>query len=103
MDTAPTKEKPAAPARWPRVIKSGSVSVTIYKLRHASSRSGFTYVLAWVSPAGRQRRKFADPAAALAEGRLKADQLAAGRIEGAEMSRGDRDDLQAARALADGV
>lgn len=89
--------------RWPRVIKSGSVTVKVYRLRHATARTGFTYVVAWVTPAGRQRQKFADPAAALAEARLKADQLAAGRVEGAEMSRGERDELQAARELCSGV
>jgi hypothetical protein len=41
--------------------------------------------------------KFADLADATQEARLKAAQLNAGRIEGAEMTRTDRDELQAAR------
>jgi integrase len=89
--------------RWPKVVKAGSVGVTVYRMRHATARTGWTYVVAWVTPAGRQRRKFTDAGAALDEARLKADQLHAGRVEGAEMSRGDRDELQAARALAKDV
>jgi integrase len=103
MDALPVAEFPPKPVRWPRVVKSGSVVVTVYRMKHASSRSGWAYVVVWSTPAGRQRRKFADPAAALEEAQLKADQLNAGRVEGAQMSRGDRDVLQAAQALCDGV
>ncbi len=60
----------------------------------------WVYVVAWQSPAGRKREKFADQKAALSEARIKAAQLAVGRIEGASMSTGDRDELAAARKLA---
>jgi integrase len=88
---------------WPRTITAGSASVRIYEVKHPTNASGKAYVLAWRTPAGRKTQKFADPEAALSEGRLKATQLGSGRIEGAEMSRGDRDELQAARRLANGM
>ena len=78
---------------------SGSSSVKIYEVKHPTNASGKAYVLAWRTPAGRQTQKFADPDAALTEGKIKASQLSSGRIEGADMTRGDRDELQAARAL----
>jgi integrase len=65
--------------------------------------SGFAYVLGWTDATGPKRKQFASEAEAEAEGRLKADQLAAGRIEGAEMGRSDRDELQAARKLVGDV
>jgi integrase len=88
---------------WPRVITSGSSSVKIYEVEHSTNASGKAYVLAWRTPAGRKTQKFANPEAAILEGKIKASQLAAGRIEGAEMTRGDRDELQAARRLTEGI
>lgn len=89
--------------KWPREVKSGNVRVKIYRVKHATSRTGFTYVLSWITPTGRKRQKFAGEAEALSEARLKADQFNAGRIEGAEMTRSDRDELQAARVLCGGI
>lgn len=88
---------------WPRTITAGSASVKVYRVNHPTNASGKAYVLAWRTPAGRKTQKFADPEAAINEGRLKATQLGSGRIEGADMSRGDRDELQAARRLANGM
>ena len=88
---------------WPRIITSGSSSVKIYEVDHPTNASGKAYVLAWRTPTGRKTQKFAKPDAAIVEGRIKASQLAAGRIEGAEMSRGDRDELQAARKMVEGL
>jgi len=85
---------------WPKTITSGSVSVKVYEVNHATARTGKAYVLAWTTPAGRQTQKFADPDQAVNEGRLKADQMSAGRMEGASMTSGDRDELQAARRIA---
>ena len=93
-------KRPRGIRQWPRVITAGSSSVTVYEVKHPTNASGKAYVLAWRTPNGRRTQKFADPAAALTEGRIKASQLGAGRIEGADMTRGDRDELQAARALA---
>lgn len=85
---------------WPRTVVAGSVSVKIYEVNHPSNASGKAYLLTWRTPEGRQSQKFADPAVALAEGKTKALQLASGHIEAAEMKRGDRDELLAARKLA---
>lgn len=88
---------------WPRSVKVGSVTVKVYRMAHRSNRSGWAYVVAWTGTQGRQRQKFADQGDALEEARTKAAQLAAGRVEGAEMSRGDRGELQAARKLSGAV
>ncbi|MFY9925071.1 MAG: hypothetical protein WAK51_11375, partial [Opitutaceae bacterium] len=56
-------------------------------------------MLVWSTPEGRRQQKFADPTRALEEGRTKAAQLAAGRIEASEMSSSDRDELMAARKI----
>lgn len=83
---------------FPVTIKRGSISVRIYRLIRADGRMVFT--LSWHSGGRRFTKQFADYDGAYSEGTIKADQLNAGRIEGAEMSRGDRDELQAARELA---
>lgn len=85
---------------YPKVVKNGSVTVRVYRLSHSTTASGYVYAVSWISQNGRKLAQFAHEEAALAEARLKATQLAAGRVEGAEMSRGDRDELQAARSLA---
>lgn len=71
----------------------------VYRIAHHSA-SGWIYVVAWQTPTGRKREKFADETKAMTEARLKASQLSAGRIEGASMTTGDRDELQALRAIA---
>lgn len=58
------------------------------------------YRMTWYAGSVRKEKSFADESEALSEARLKASQLAAGRVEGASMSTGDRDELQAARAIA---
>lgn len=75
----------------------------VYEVKHTTNASGKAYVLTWVTSAGRKTKKFANPADAITEGRIKAAQLGDGRMEGAEMTRGDRDELQAARNLAAGL
>lgn len=94
---------PRGKRTWPRTITAGSSSVKVYEVNHPTNASGKAYVLAWQTPAGRKTQKFADPDAAIAEGRIKASQLGSGRIEGADMTRGDRDELQAARGLTNGM
>jgi hypothetical protein len=86
--------------KWPRDVVVGNARVKVYRVRHKTNASGWTYVLAWQTPAGRKREKFADETEALREARTKAGQIDTGRIEGATMSVGDRDELQAARLLA---
>lgn len=96
-------KRPRGNRQWPQVVTAGSCSVTIYEVKHPTNANGKAYVLAWRTPEGRKTQKFADPDDALNEGKIKASQLASGRIEGADMTRGDRDELQAARVLAQGM
>ncbi|QYM80692.1 hypothetical protein K0B96_08865 [Horticoccus luteus] len=84
-------------------MTAGSVSVKIYEVRHSTNKTGKAYVLAWHGLHGRMTKKFAASGDALAEARIKVAQLASGRIEGADMSVGDRDELQAARELVKDV
>ncbi len=85
---------------YPREVKAGSVTVKVYRIRHKTTATGWVYTVAWSTPQGRKTSQFADEAEALEEARIKAAQLASGRVEGADMSRADRDELAAARALA---
>jgi integrase len=98
-----TIRRPRGGRQWPRIISIGSSSVTVYQVNHKTNASGKAYVLAWRTPSGRHTQKFADPKAAIDEGKVKATQLGSGRIEGADMTRGDRDELQAARTLTGGM
>ena len=88
---------------WPKTITAGHASVKVYRNAHPGTESGWIFVLAWNTPTGRKREKFADEGEAIAEARTKAAQLAAGRVEGATMSTGDRDELVAARKLTNGT
>ena len=94
---------PTGELRWPRTVVAGSVGVKVYRVAHATNASGEAYVLAWHSAQGRKTQKFADPEKALAEAKLKASQLAAGKIDAADMTSSDRSELQAARRLAGNV
>lgn len=89
--------------RWPRVIAIGNARVKIYRNAEPTNASGVAYILAWKGPKRRERKKFAQESDAIAEARLKCSQINAGRIEGSEMTREDRDELQAARALTQGM
>ena len=84
---------------WPRKVTIGNVSVKVYRVKHATAATGFSYVVAYSQGRRRKLAKFADPVKALAEAKLKADQLNAGQIEGASMSAGDRTELQHARKI----
>ena len=88
---------------WPKTIAVGHARVKVYRNAHPGTASGWIHVVAWQTPTGRKREKFADRLEALTEARTKAAQLSAGRVEGASMSTGDRDELQAARAIAGSV
>jgi integrase len=90
----------ASSREWPKAIKVRNVTVKVYRNAHASNASGWSYVLAWRTEEGRKREKFADEATALAEARTKATLLTLGKVEGADMSSSDRDELKAARRIA---
>ncbi len=96
----PNPKKERKDREWPRYITVGAVTVPVYRVKHVSNRSGWAYVAVYTTPEGRQRQKFADPDAAVAEARLQAGKLAAGRVEAAGMSRGERDEWLAACGLA---
>lgn len=81
----------------------GNATVKVYKNAEPTNASGIAYILAWQTAAGRKRQKFSTEPQAIGEARIKAAQLNAGRIEGADMTRGDRDELQGARKLAEGT
>ena len=87
--------------KWPRKVTAGNVSVTVYKVKHATNRSGWAYEVARHTPEGRKKQKFADESAAMTEARVIAAGLQAGRVEGAELSRGERDAYVAARKLVE--
>lgn len=86
-----------------QTVKAGSVSVPIYRNAHDTNASGWTFVVAWHSPNGRKRAKFASESAAVEEARLRAGQLANGRAEASDVSRADREELLNARRLAGDV
>lgn len=88
---------------YPRLVKNGSVVVRIYRLSHRTTSSRYVYAVSWIGPQGRKMQQFAEEAEALDEARLKAAQLAAGRVEAAEMTGADREELLAARALLGGA
>jgi integrase len=85
--------------RFPKAIKAGSAVVKVYKTRHKSTAAGFVYQVAWTAKGVRMLQQFTNLAAALEEGRLRANQLASGRIDAASISKPDRDELQAAREV----
>lgn len=92
-----------AKVEWPKAVTVGSATVRIYRERHPRNRSGWAYIAAWHTPAGRRRAKFATPAAALDEARLRAAQLAAGKVIAADMTGSEREELLSARQLAEGM
>ena len=60
---------------WPKTVRVGHASVKVYRNAEPDTASGWIYVVAWRTPTGRKREKFADEATALAEARTKATQL----------------------------
>lgn len=89
--------------KWPRKITVGNVTVKVYRVKHDTAKLGVAYVVAHSDGGGRKLSKFADQAEALQEGRLKAEQLNAGYVEGAAMTASDRSELQHAREIAGAV
>lgn len=88
---------------WPKKITVGSVTVKVYEVAHASNATGKAYVLAYTTPTGRKTIKFAAPSKAMDEARLQAGKLAAGKVEAADMTGGEREELFAARRIAGSV
>ena len=89
------------PISWPRTVKSGPVSIKVYRTKHSKTRGGFVYTVAWRDTEGKRHLpQFTDPDEALAEAKDKADFIAGGRPEMAAFSRSDRDELFALRKIA---
>ena len=92
------------PLRFPHEIRSGSVSVTIYRVeRPATGRQAAReiFTLAWHVGGRRRTRQFTSFKSAEEDGRLKAGQLASGRVEAAAaMTLEDSEVLLAARDIA---
>ncbi len=87
--------------RFPVHVKRGSTVVKVYHLKRSDGRQ--VYTVSWHAAGQRKTQQFATYEAAHEEATLKAEQLQSGRIEGAEMARSDRDELQAARKIAGSV
>ncbi len=90
--------------RFPQVLKRGSVAVKVYKVNRPA-RSGrpaqTLFTLVWYTGEKRNTKQFSSAAAAMEEGKLKLDQLAAGRVDAAaEMTIEDAATLAEARRLA---
>jgi len=81
-------------------IRAGSVTVPIYKLRHRHAAGGFVYAIAWHLGRARKMRQFTDLAEAIAEAKLKAEQLAAGKMEASALTADDANTLAEMRRLA---
>lgn len=90
----------ATPTRFPYVVKEQSVTVKIYRQRAKTNASGYSYVISWVGPNGRERVTRAEFAEAETEARSKAAQLAAGIASGTLLSNSDITELRQARDIA---
>ena len=88
--------------RFPKSVKVGSTVVKVYRTKHKSTASGFVYQVAWVIGGARKLQQFTDEAIALDEARLRAGQLASGRMDSASIGKPDRDELLAARQIIAG-
>lgn len=83
-------------------IKRGAVLTRVYEFTRKDGRKYFT--AAWTVGGVRKMRQFPNYAAAHAEASLKADQLAAGRLDAAStLTTDDANTLTAAKALAGDV
>lgn len=86
-------------SNWPKTVEVGGVKAKVYRVTGQTTASGTAYVTAWRTPAGRQTKKFADAADAIAEARLQAGKIAAGRAEAGLMTRADFEEMAAAKAI----
>ncbi len=96
----PAKTASRKALAFPRHITVGSVTTTIYKVSHPTNRNGFAFTVIYYTPKGRKQQKFADMNEALQEARVIAGRLAAGRVEGSELSRGERDEYVHAKRIS---
>ncbi len=86
--------------KFPIAIKSGSTVVKVYRVRHQSAAAGYVYTVSYHIGRRRFLPQFASLDAAVNEARLRAGQLAGGKLDAASFARTDSDELVAARKLA---
>ena len=87
--------------RFPKRLVQGNTKVTIYRNKHAKTSVGFIYQVAWYSADGRRRLKqFTNQDEAIADGKRRLEQLAAGEVEAGSASNSDLRELRKARELA---
>jgi len=84
---------------WPRVVKVGFASVRVYRVKSATSASGFAYTVAYTEGGQRRLQKLADPDKAIAEARFRAEKLAAGFRSSSEMTAEDAEILATAKEI----
>ena len=93
--------------RFPLLVKAGSVTVAIYRMRRprtARQAEREIFTVAWHAGGQRHTRQFADLSRAQDEAKLKAEQLSAGRVStAATMGLQEFELLKAARELAGAV
>jgi integrase len=87
--------------RFPKRLVQGNTKVTIYRNKHAKTSGGFIYQVAWYAADGARRLKqFTDQDEAIADGKRRLEQLAAGEVEAGCVSNSDLRELRKARELA---
>ena len=64
------------------------------------AKIGHQFVVIWKVAGETKRKTYTDEATAMSEAAFKAEQLNAGRVDAAELTIADRDELVAARELA---
>lgn len=82
-----------------QVVKSGSVQIKIYRIASLRSQSGWVYSAAWYEGGERRQKQSVDLDKLLARAKLKAEQLAAGRVGASELRVEDLELLNAASEL----
>lgn len=87
--------------RFPHIVRSGSVIVRVYRVARGDGRK--IYSVGWTSGGVRRLQQCGDLTTALAEAKLRAEQLAAGKLEAAQMSIAERDEYRAAKEAAQGA
>lgn len=83
----------------PLEVKAGSAVVTVYRVRHKTTRSGFVYAVSWTAAGLRKLVQRTTLEAALKYAKQVARDLSMGRIDAASVTQTDRAELFNARQL----
>ena len=87
--------------KFPHQVRSGSVVVRVYRIKRRDGRQ--IYSVGWNAGHVRHLQQCGDLKTALDEAKIKAEQLAAGQMEAAQMSIAERDEYHAAKEAAGGA